>query len=117
MVTMDKSFSIPISRRSFMKLAGLAAVGTLLGVGADDRKAEAAAPSTSSVDFSGADLPVLFNADVCVVGGGAAGTAAGIAAAWGLSHGVEANAIRWENIPKNERSYVSEGDTSQSYIK
>ena len=71
MVTMDKSFSIPISRRSFMKLAGLAAVGT----------------------------------------------AAGIAAAWGLSNGVEANAIRWENIPKNERSYVSEGDTSQSYIK
>ena len=78
---MDKSFSIPISRRSFMKLAGLAAVGTMLGVGADDRKAEAAAPSTSSVDFSGADLPVLFNADVCVVGGGAAGTAAAISAA------------------------------------
>ena len=51
---MDHSFSIPISRRSFMKLAGLAA-------------------------------------------------------AWGLSHGVEANAIRWENIPKNERSYVCEG--------
>jgi hypothetical protein len=44
------------------------------------------------------------------------GEAAGIAAAWGLSHGVKANAIRWENIPKNERSYVSEGDTSQSYI-
>lgn len=81
MVTMDKSFSIPISRRSFMKLAGLAAVGTMMGVGADDRKAEAAAPSTSSVDFSGADLPVLFNADVCVVGGGAAGTAAAISAA------------------------------------
>jgi hypothetical protein len=78
---MDKSFSIPISRRSFMKLAGLAAVGTMLGVGADDRKAEAAAPSTSSVDFSGADLPVLLNADVCVVGGGAAGTAAAISAA------------------------------------
>ena len=78
---MDNFLSIPISRRSFMKLAGLAAVGTLLGVGADDRKAEAAAPSTSSVDFSGADLPVLFNADVCVVGGGAAGTAAAISAA------------------------------------
>ena len=37
------------------------------------------------------------------------GEAAGIAAAWGLSHGVEVNAIRWENLPKNERSYVSEG--------
>ena len=37
------------------------------------------------------------------------GEAAGIAAAWGLAHGIEANAVRWENIPKNERSYVSEG--------
>ena len=37
------------------------------------------------------------------------GEAAGIAAAWGLSHGVEVNAVRWENIPKNERSYASEG--------
>ncbi|MBP3689945.1 MAG: twin-arginine translocation signal domain-containing protein, partial [Schwartzia sp.] len=31
---MEKSFSIPISRRSFMKLAGLAAAGAVLG-GAD----------------------------------------------------------------------------------
>jgi hypothetical protein len=38
------------------------------------------------------------------------GEAAGIAAAWGLANGVEANAVRWENIPKNERSYVSEKD-------
>ncbi|MBO5515119.1 MAG: FAD-dependent oxidoreductase, partial [Schwartzia sp.] len=37
------------------------------------------------------------------------GEAAGIAAAWGLKHGVEANALRWENIPKAERSYASEG--------
>ena len=37
------------------------------------------------------------------------GEAAGIAAAWGLSHDIEANAIRWEDIPKEDRSYSSEG--------
>ena len=37
------------------------------------------------------------------------GEAAGIAAAWGLSHGVEANAVLWEELPENERSYISEG--------
>ena len=36
------------------------------------------------------------------------GEAAGIAAAWGLQHGVEVNALRWEDIPKEQRSYVSE---------
>jgi hypothetical protein len=36
------------------------------------------------------------------------GEAAGIAAAWGLSHDIEANAIRWEDIPKEDRSYSSE---------
>ena len=37
------------------------------------------------------------------------GEAAGTAAAWGLSHDIEANAIRWEDIPKEERSYSSDG--------
>ena len=37
------------------------------------------------------------------------GEAAGIAAAWGLSHGVDANEVRWEEIPKEKRSYVSAG--------
>lgn len=37
------------------------------------------------------------------------GEAAGIAAAWSISHGIEANALRWEDIPAEERSYVSEG--------
>ena len=76
---MEKSFSIPISRRSFMKMAGLAAAGAMLG--ADTPKAKAAAPVTPSVDFSGAELPVLYDVDVCVVGGGSAGTAAAISAA------------------------------------
>ncbi len=77
---MEKSFSVPISRRSFMKLAGLAAAGTLLGQGTGMGKTEAAAAPISGADFSEADLPVLFDADVCVVGGGSAGTAAAVSA-------------------------------------
>lgn len=78
---MEKSFSIPISRRNFMKLMGLAAAGTVLGTKADTPKAQAAAPATTAVNFAKEELPVLFNVDVCVVGGGAAGTAAAITAA------------------------------------
>ncbi|MBR1553336.1 MAG: FAD-dependent oxidoreductase [Schwartzia sp.] len=79
---MEKSFSIPMSRRDFMKLAGLTAVGAALGGVSEQKKAEAgAAPPMPSVDFGEADLPVLYDTDVCVVGGGAAGTAAAVSAA------------------------------------
>ena len=78
---MEKSFSIPISRRSFMKLVGLTAAGAIIDGTSDIPKAEAAAPPAPSADFSEAELPVLFDVDVCVVGGGAAGTAAAISAA------------------------------------
>ena len=37
------------------------------------------------------------------------GEAAGIAAVWGISHGIPVNAVSWNEIPANERSYVSEG--------
>ena len=37
------------------------------------------------------------------------GEAAGIAAAWGLSRGIAANAIQWDAIPAEKRSYVSAG--------
>ncbi|MBR2215699.1 MAG: FAD-dependent oxidoreductase [Selenomonadaceae bacterium] len=37
------------------------------------------------------------------------GEAAGIAAAWGISHGIEVNALHWEELPTDVRSYVSEG--------
>ncbi|MBO6204769.1 MAG: FAD-dependent oxidoreductase, partial [Selenomonas sp.] len=37
------------------------------------------------------------------------GEAAGIAAAWGLKNNVAVNAVAWDKIPANERSYVSEG--------
>ena len=35
------------------------------------------------------------------------GEAAGIAAAWGLSHKIPANEIKWDAIPAGKRSYVS----------
>ena len=37
------------------------------------------------------------------------GEAAGVAAAWGLARGVDANAVRWEALPKEKRSYVTAG--------
>ncbi|TYZ30027.1 FAD-dependent oxidoreductase [Selenomonas caprae] len=73
---MEKSFSIPISRRAFMKLVGMGTVGVLTGAAVHSSKA-AAAP----IGASGKGLPTLLSADVCVVGGGAAGTAAAVSAA------------------------------------
>ena len=73
---MEKSFSIPISRRAFMKLVGMGIVGVLTGAAVHSSKA-AAAP----IGASGKGLPTLLSADVCVVGGGAAGTAAAVSAA------------------------------------
>ena len=35
------------------------------------------------------------------------GEAAGIAAAWGLKHGIEANEVKWEELPAEERSYCT----------
>ena len=37
------------------------------------------------------------------------GEAAGIAAAWAAAKKVDANAIRWEELPKERRSYISAG--------
>ncbi len=37
------------------------------------------------------------------------GEAAGFAAAWGISHKIAANLLRWEAIPADKRSYVSTG--------
>ena len=70
---------LPISRRDFFKLAGAAAVGTMLGDRIAPSKAQAA--GGSSVRYAERDIPVLFDADVCVCGGGPSGTAAAINAA------------------------------------
>ena len=74
---MEKHFSIPMSRRNFMKLAGIAMAGVMVG-GTNTSKTKAFSGKTSTANFNDADLPILYDADVCVVGGGAAGTAAAI---------------------------------------
>ena len=76
---MEKSFLIPISRRDLLKLAGLTFTGTVLS--AND--SAQAAPIVPNQNFApNADkIPVLLRADVCVVGGGCAGTAAAVTAA------------------------------------
>ncbi len=79
MILMRQSFSLPMSRRSFAKLMGAAVAGTLLGN--DMGRATAAAHPAAVPGFSGKGLPVLYDSDVCVVGGGAAGTAAAVNAA------------------------------------
>ena len=56
---MDKSFLIPLSRRSFMKLMGAAAAGTLLGSSMET--GQAVASSTTAMNFTEVELPVIFN--------------------------------------------------------
>ena len=76
---MEKSFLIPISRRDLLKLAGLTAAGAVLN---SNKNVEAAEPAKSqSFEFNAAQIPTLLSADVCVCGGGPAGTAAAVTAA------------------------------------
>lgn len=72
---MQKTFSIPISRRDFMKLAAVSAAGLAIN---GENKAEGA---ISSLKFNGKELKTLYDVDVCVVGGGPSGAAAAINAA------------------------------------
>ena len=72
------NFSIPVSRREFMKLAGLTTAGAILSNSIDtEKKVEAA----EIVNFNDKNIPVLLTADVCVCGGGPSGTAAAVTAA------------------------------------
>ena len=72
-------FKIPISRRDFMKLAGITA-GAVIGGNFEDKKVSAATVE-QNFNFDGKNIPVLLSADVCVCGGGSAGTAAAVTAA------------------------------------
>ena len=67
---MKKNFPISVSRRDFVKLTGLAAVGLVMDNG-NLPKAEA---KTSDMAYGEKKLPVLYDVDVCVVGGGPSGT-------------------------------------------
>ncbi len=73
-----KGFSIPMSRRDFFKLAGLTTAGVMLSNSGEEKKVSAA---ESRLNFDDKDIPTLLSADVCVCGGGSAGTAAAISAA------------------------------------
>ncbi|HCB93410.1 MAG TPA: hypothetical protein DEP57_06330, partial [Selenomonas sp.] len=74
---MEKAIEIPMSRRSFMKLAGLAAAGMVM----DNGNMPMAAAKASDVTYGKEELNVLYDVDVCVVGGGPSGTAAAVSAA------------------------------------
>ena len=70
---------IPISRRDLLKFAGITAAGAVLN---SNKTVEAAEPpKQQNFNFNGAQIPTLLRADVCVVGGGPAGTAAAVTAA------------------------------------
>ncbi len=73
---MEKSFLIPISRRDLLKLAGLTAAGAVIG---SNKTAQAA--QAQNITFNTDNIQTLLRADVCVVGGGCAGTAAAVTAA------------------------------------
>ena len=79
---MQKSFSIPISRRDLFKLAGVTAAGVVLSGAMDNNHAQAAEKiSGKTITYAGKKIPVLYSADVCICGGGPAGTAAAVNAA------------------------------------
>lgn len=74
---MEKSFAIPISRRDFMKLAGVTALSAgLIG----QSHVEAALPN-DFIKYADKKIPVLCSVDVCICGGGPAGVAAAVNAA------------------------------------
>ena len=75
---MEKMFSIPISRRDFMKMTGLAAAT----VGMPETVLAApAGGGHGTIKYAGKEIPVLYSVDVCVAGGGPSGTAAAVMAA------------------------------------
>ena len=73
-------FNIPISRRDFMKLAGITA-GAVIGGNFEENKKVSASTVEKNFNFDDKNIPTLLSADVCVCGGGSAGTAAAITAA------------------------------------
>ena len=74
---MERSFSIPISRRDFMKLAGLTTAGAVLSGSLNPSHVDAALPN-DFIKYANKKIPVLCSVDVCVCGGGPAGVAAAV---------------------------------------
>jgi len=81
---MDSSFEIPISRRDFMKMSGMAAAGEIAANTAGEPgivSATAGDRENGTIKYAGREIPVLYSVDVCVAGGGPSGTAAAVMAA------------------------------------
>ena len=79
-----KEFMIPISRKDFFKIAGISTDEVGFTDSVNLEKAEAAnseKTSSDAIKYAGKNIPVLYNVDVCVCGGGPSGTAAAISAA------------------------------------
>ncbi|ORT99281.1 putative membrane protein [Anaerovibrio sp. JC8] len=68
---------LKISRREFMKISGAAAAGLMLSNIADTNNNHTpVAHAKGAVNYAGRQIPLLYEADICVVGGGPAGVAA-----------------------------------------
>ena len=79
---MAQKFSIPISRRDLLKLAGVTVAGVVLSGSTELNHAEATKNfSGSSIKYADKKIPVLCSVDVCICGGGPSGTAAAVNAA------------------------------------
>ena len=74
---MEKSFTIPISRRDLFKLAGVTAVGAVLSGSINPNHTDAA-PQKDFIKYADKKIPVLYSVDVCICGGGPAGVAAAV---------------------------------------
>ncbi len=79
---MAQSFSLPISRRDLLKLAGVTAAGVVLSGSNELNRVEAVEKNSGdTIKYAGKKIPVLCSADVCICGGGPSGTAAAVNAA------------------------------------
>lgn len=77
-----QKFLIPISRRDFFKIAGLTATGAILSNSIGEEKVDAEEKNSGAkIKYAGKEIPILYDVDICVCGGGPGGTAAAISAA------------------------------------
>lgn len=68
-----------ISRRNFIKMTSAATAGLMLAPLADNTKNNVYA-AADSVSYDGHDIPLLYEAEICILGGGPSGVAAAVSA-------------------------------------
>lgn len=107
-----------ISRRAFMKLAGTAAMGAALFTTAPTGSAKATDTHAHTISYAGKDIPVLCEAEVCVIGGGPAGVAAAVQAAergvraWLIERGITLGGLQtMGNVIPCMTSFAPDSDT------